>query len=283
MARGKGTRQSISQQRAIWGAGWDNFYSAHWTKEEIVSRIRSVESSGKQIHMAAVAGRGEWHLIRAASYYFGSWRAAVKAAGYNYEKIRADKIWSRGKVVQGIRRLRREGKSLNSRTVQLTEPALFAAGCRKRLFGSWEAAVQASGYSYDRIRLYQPWDEERVAVKVEALKQAGVSLNAKSVVVKYPLLYWAACRRYGSWGKTLDALGYDSQEHMLRRKRSRAEIVEGIRRLQRKGVHLSDSSVRAVSPALHAAACRAFNGWANAREVALRKGRRQPHQLQIGF
>ena len=233
--------------------------------------------------MAAVAGRGDWHLLRAAAYFFGSWRAAVKAAGFNYEEVRADKVWSREKIVKGIRRLRRRGKGLSSRNVQLSEPALFAAAVRKQFFGSWEAAVTAAGYNYDRIRLYQPWDEKRVATEVGALRKAGGSLNAKHVSVKYPLLYWAACRRYGSWGKTLDALGYNSQDYMLRRKRSKAEIITAIRELKRKGVYLSDNNVRAVSPAVHAAACRAFNGWPNARNSALGKGRQGHYQLELEF
>jgi len=278
-----GARQAVLRQRAIWGPGWDSFYSARWSKEEIINRIRSLERNGRRIHLAAVAGQGEWHLIRAASYYFGSWRAAVKAAGYNYEEVRADKIWSRSKIIKAIREMRRQGKSLSSRTVQLTKPALFAAACRKRLFGSWEAAVEAAGYNYERIRLYQQWDDERVEEGIEAIKKAGEALNAKRVSVKYPRLYWAACRRHGSWGKTLEALGYDAQDHMLRRRWSKEEILEGIRELKRAGVHLSDNNARAVAPALHAAASRMFNGWAKARRAALQRRPSRRRQMRIGF
>jgi len=269
MGKKKSGNWTTARQRALWGPGWENYYAAFWSKEEVINRIRSLANRGARIHLAGAASRGEWHLIRAASHFFGSWRAAVKAAGFNYDEVRADRIWSREKVVQMIRRLRREGQPLNSRAVQIQQPALFAAACHDHIFGGWAQAVKASGLDYDKVRRYEQWDEARLRKEVAAAKRSGIPLNARSISRRRPHLYWAGCRRYGSWGKTLSALGYDAQSVALRKKRSREEIIEGIRDLHRKGVRLAYSNVRARYPALHAAACRAFGGWVEARRAAL--------------
>jgi len=272
---------STARQRALWGPGWENYYAGFWSREEVINRIRSLANRGARIHLAGVAGLGEWHLIRAASHFFGSWRAAVKAAGFDYDKVRADKLWTREKVMRMIRKLYRQGKPLNSRAVQINEPALFAAACHDHLFGGWAKAVEASGLDYERIRRYEQWDEARLRQEVAAAERAGLSLNAKSIFRSRPHLYWAGCRRYGSWGNTLRALGYDAQSVALRKKRSTEEIVEGIRALHRAGVRLDYKTVRERYPALHAAACRAFGGWVEARRAAL-DGQAEAWRLREG-
>lgn len=272
-----------AQQRAIWSSGWDKYNSRLWSKEEIINRIRRMAHEGLRIYLAAVAGREEWHLIRAAAYYFGSWRAAVKAAGFNYDVVRADKKWSHKKVLNAIWNLRGEGKAITSAAAQISEPALFAAACRKRLFGSWEKAVEACGLDYGRIKRYQQWDESGLKKAVADMEEAGVALNAKNVRANYPLVYFAACHRYVSWGKALKAFGYDPRSVALRRKRSKDEILEEIRQLRRKGVHLSDNNVRKVAPPLYAAACKAFNGWVSARDAACNGSPKRWQRMLLGF
>ena len=254
--------------RYCWGPAWEEYYFQFWSKAEIVNRIRRMEKEGNLIHFAAIAGEGEWRLIRAATHYFGSWRAAVKAAGYNYQKVRADIKWTRKNVVQAIRRLRRQKDDLSSRAVQLKHPALFAAAVRERLFGSWGGAIRAAGMNYDRIRKYEKWDVKEIRKEIKRLAKAKVALNAKNVCDNHSRVYYAACKRYGSWGKTLKALKFNSKSIAIRRKRSKGEIVSELKALRRKGVHMSDNNVRSKYPTLYAAACKAYGSWTKARQRA---------------
>ena len=270
-----------ARQRAIWGPAWEEFYGALWSRAEVANRIRSIADEGLPIHWTAMARRGEWILIRAATYCFGTWRAAVKAAGFNYNEVRTDIVWTKGKVVRAIRALRRKGDKLNSRSAQLSHQALFAATSRKRLFGSWKKAVEASGYSYARVALYEKWEQDRLEQVTEELAEKGVPLNARTILEKNPHFYYAACRRYGSWGKMLKAFGYDPQADALRRSRTREEIIRGIRRLDKEGVHLSDNNVRDTNPALHAAAVRKFKTWVRAREAACKRPGKRIKQRRL--
>lgn len=254
-----------AKQRYFWGFGWENFYTQFWSEEEIINRIRSLSNQGRPINLAAVAAAGEWYLIRASTHYFGSWRKAVEAAGFNYDDVRADIRWTPEKVIQEIRRLRRRRKDISSRATQLQYPDLFAGAVRKRLFGSWEKAIEASGVPYDRVRKYHNWSDDRLRAGIRALEAAGVRLNARSVHTADHRLYYAACHRYRSWGKALHALGYNVKEIALRRPWSADDVRAHLKELHQKGVHLSDNNVRRLHPALHAAACRTFGTWTRAR------------------
>ena len=267
---------SLAGQRYIWGPAWETYYCQFWDKPQIINSIRSLAARRKAINLASLVGAGEWRLIRAASYYFGSWRAAVEAAGFNYEEVRADIKWTPDKVVSIIRRLHRKKADLSSRAVQLRQPALFAGAVRKRTFGSWEKAIDASGLSYGAIRKYEQWSVNRLASEIAVLEKNGVRLNAAGVLRANPRLYYAACRRYGAWSKTLRALGFDYTRHALRRPWTKKEILDGLRALVAQGVRISDSNMRHEHLALYTAACRKWGSWTRARaKLGIRWERRR--------
>lgn len=255
-------------QRFFWGPGWEAYYAQFWDKDEIINRIRSLAQGGQPIYRAALGGADEWHLIRAAIHFFGTWRAAVEAAGFDYDEVRGDIKWTRARVVKEIRRLKRAHKDISSRAVQLAVPPLFAGAVRDRTFGSWEQAVKASGIAYESVRKYARWDDGRLAAALSKLQKKGVRLNAKSVLKADSALYYAGCRHYGNWTNTLRALGYDLSRAAIRRGWTRKEILAGMKDLHHKGVHMSDSHVRRTEPALHTAACREFGSWTRARRIA---------------
>ena len=257
-----------SALRYCWGPAWEEYYHQFWTEAEIIDRIRRIDQEGRPISLAAVAGEGEWRLIRAAAHYFGSWQAAVVRAGYNYDDVREDIKWTKADIVKAVRALHQNGGPLHSRAVQEDHPALFAAAIRDRLFGSWEAAIRASGLAYEDIRKYKRWDDAALRQGINALKADGIRLNAKNVRMRNSPLYYAACTRYGSWGSALRALGHDYARIAIRRRRSRAEIIGELKHLASEGVNMSDSNVRRVDPALYASACKTFGSWTKARSRA---------------
>lgn len=259
---------SLNALKFCWGPAWEHYYAQFWSEEEVINRIRSRHKAGQGISLAAVSGAKEWRLIRAAAYYFGSWRAAVQAAGFDYDKVREDIKWTRESVIRAIRRMRRRGEDLHSRAVQINHPALFAAAVRERLFGSWEAAIEAAGLSYDRICLYEHWDRERLRERIERLKARGAPLNAKSVLERDSALYHAAINHLGCWNRALRELGYDCARIAIRRKREPDEILRDLRRLAAQGHSMSDTNVRRLAPAVYAAACKTFGCWTRARAAA---------------
>ena len=270
---------SSAGQRFLWGPAWETYYFQFWDKTQIVNRIRSLAARGQAVNFASVGAAGEWQLLRAAAHYFGSWPAALKAAGFKYDAVRADIKWTRKKVILSIRKLRRSKADIASRSVQIRDPALFAGAVRKRLFGSWEKAIEESGFDYADVRKYERWSDDRLRREIRRLEANGVRLNAKNVLLTHPHIYYAACHRHASWGKTLRALGFDHIRHAVRRPWKKMEIVEGLRDLARNGVHMSDNNVRDVNPTLHAAACRAWGRWTVVRaRIGMSGARIRPPQ-----
>ncbi len=87
--------------------------------------------------------------------HFGSWRAAVEAAGFQYQKVVGRKLpgyWNRERCIKAIDRL----SERHSSHVRRQKPALYSAALR--IFGSWQAAIEAAGYDYQSIR--KGWVDE---------------------------------------------------------------------------------------------------------------------------
>ena len=83
-------------------------------------------------------------LVGAASVYFGSWRKAVEAAGYDYARIKRQKEWSKPEIVREIKRMNKEGINLSTTIpVRAKYRNLHAAAIR--YFGAWAAAMKAAG------------------------------------------------------------------------------------------------------------------------------------------
>ena len=72
-----------------------------WTRDSIAEEIRTLHTAGSEMHYAKIA---EEHvaLLRAATRYFGSWRAAVDYAGIPYEAVRRYKTWTRERILERI-------------------------------------------------------------------------------------------------------------------------------------------------------------------------------------
>lgn len=146
-----------SWRNAILGAGLDPKQALgrrrKWTRERILSRIKQLHAAGHDLSYAA-AKREYQYLVVVASgpRYFGSWDAALEAAGLDYHRIRRRRRWTRGKILERIRHIYREGGALNWSTAKREQSALLAAASSDRHFGSWQAAVEAAGIDYAPTR-----------------------------------------------------------------------------------------------------------------------------------
>ncbi|MBW3622638.1 MAG: hypothetical protein KY468_04430, partial [Armatimonadetes bacterium] len=100
-------------------------------------------------------------LTSAAIRYFGSWRAAVEAAGIDYESValvgrrrRSEKItkWTQESILEEICRLYRAGEDLTSTNVRRKHLSLYATARRKDHFGSWANALAEAGIDYATLK-----------------------------------------------------------------------------------------------------------------------------------
>ncbi len=197
-----------------------------WNRDSIAAEIVRRFEAGLDLSYSGVT-REDLPLLRAATRYHGSWQAAIEYAGLNYEDIRRYKSWTNDRITERIRELFAKGEDLSWRHVSLTlDPSLAAAATKKSHFGSWRAALEASGLDYDEIRRYRDWSDDEILRRVRDLYAQGIPLNAKTMERENITLITAARRRFPSWDRTLTAAGLDYrtivQRAPFRRKRRAA-------------------------------------------------------------
>jgi hypothetical protein len=187
-----------------------------WNLDSISAEILRRYDAHLDLSYSAMT-REDLPLLRAATRYLGSWEAAITHSGLDYSEIRRYRSWTNEKIIERIRELYADGKDLSWRYVSLTlDPGLAAAATKKSHFGSWRAALEASGIDYDTVRRYRDWSHEEVLRRVRGMYAEGKSLNAKSLEQQDITLITAARRRFPSWHRTLVAAGLDYREIVLR-------------------------------------------------------------------
>ena len=121
-----------------------------WSRRGVVQRILQLEASGKPVTTTYV-GRTQKSLLRAGERIFGSWTAALSAAGVDHEVVAGRRVWTKARVVREIRALGRKGIPLNCKSVEAVDRGLWQAGYKR--FGSWDDALHAAGYDPSVIRI----------------------------------------------------------------------------------------------------------------------------------
>lgn len=117
-----------------------------WTRERILGRIRELHAAGHDLSYGAAKHREQYLVVVAGlPRFFGSWRAAVEAAGLDYGRVRRRERWTREKIVERLRLLAPEGDRLSMAAARREHGALVAAAVSPRYFGGWRAALRAAG------------------------------------------------------------------------------------------------------------------------------------------
>lgn len=190
-----------------------------WSKKTIIERLRILHAEGADLSYAR-AEEENLHIVRAATWHFGSWRLALEAAGLDADALARYQKWSRERIVERILELHAQGHDLSWRSVSTRiDPALAAAALRPNGFSSWRHAIAASGLDINGISRYGQWSQGRIVSEIKALHQASQPLSSKAAQCANPSLFCAARRRFGSWDAALGAAGLDASAIRLRKPR----------------------------------------------------------------
>ena len=164
----------------------------------------------------------------AAQRFFGSWYAAVEAAGATEWAKEAQRQRSSRRtqnsdypdaaaVLDAIRRRRYANQGLKRRdliTGQHTDPALLRATVRE--FGSWPVALTATGLVPSTLRkskrIFKYESEKAVAERIKELRAQGVPMSVSKLRMVDTTLYKSARRLFGSWEKALTCAGISYAE-----------------------------------------------------------------------
>lgn len=119
------------------------------TPNEIRRQILRLRQAGKRVNYRHVSKK-HGHLFRNACKVFGTWDEVLLACGLDPEEERSHLRWSEAKVKTRIGSDRKAGKDLSSSGVSERDLGLLWAGIR--YFGSWDAALRATGINPAFVR-----------------------------------------------------------------------------------------------------------------------------------
>ncbi len=178
-----------------------------WSNEGIIQEIRDLHSRGVDLSFRAMALSQHNAMVYAAirPKYFGSWKAALEAAGLESEEIYRYRSWEESDILDEIRRLKAEGADLSSKAMDENSNRLIATA--RRRFGNWGRALERAGINYEDIRRRKRWTRESLVEGILELKRQGIPLITPEVKKANPSLFAAACKKhfFGTWKKALKA------------------------------------------------------------------------------
>ncbi len=156
--------------------------------------------------------------------YFGSYQAAIKAAGIDYREIRVidlTETWTPDKVIERIRKLHRKKPLDSSGDIRRRDSRLYDR-CH-HYFGGAVPAIEAAGIPYIRLknRRSHQWTKRTVIRTIRVLDGGGLSLRPAALSShldgQAEELLTAADKYFGSWDLAVHKAGIDYENHRGRR------------------------------------------------------------------
>lgn len=233
-----------------------------WTAERLLKAIRDLEQRGIALNYASVL-KVDHGLPQAARKLLGSWNDALRAAGYDPDKIRLiRRPWTRAQIIELIQRRAAAGLPIASYNIV----PMSAEVASRRLFGSWKAALRAAGIPRP-AKKWPIWTKVSVVEAILFRQQAREPLYCYAVARQASRLYDAARWHFGKWDEALRAAGFDPATVRRRCPPWTPEAVrEEILRREKGDMPMADPSMHPVS--LVRAGRRFFGSWRAALEAA---------------
>jgi hypothetical protein len=169
-----------------------------WTREEIIDLIRVRAAAGLPITSYRVCPKS---VEVASRRVFGSWKAALSAAGVANPSAEYP-VWTKITVVEGILRRQQAGEPLNCYDAAHQASRLYDAA--RRHFGSWRHALREAGIDPEIVRCRRrPYTKYDIVAHLQKRSKHGDDCrhqrNHPESIVK------AARRLFGSWSAAIAA------------------------------------------------------------------------------
>lgn len=226
------------------------------TKEQVLADIQRWYQQYRTVDFTIVAEHAP-SLYWNARRLFGSWRAAVEAAGINYDaafvhrdirsakeplpipspllpckaqwtvKIKRPRYrwWTEEEIIATIQWLAKKKQPLYPAAVIRSDWRFYSAA--RRRFGNWRNALRAAGIDPDTVGVQylwaHKWSPERVCATIRALAEHNYPLYERDIRQTYRTLYEAARKYFGGWRQAVIAAGLPYRPLRKRRKQKGGE------------------------------------------------------------
>ena len=241
-----------------------------WDKDSVLRALKKLHKGGTPLSYNALA-RTHQSLVSAAAYHFGAYRKAVEKCGIDYAEVTRRPRWTKTSIITLIKQAKRSGEDLHWSAVTIRGDELSKAAfasLQQRLFGSWDRALHAAGLQADEVSRYRKWTRDGIIFELRQYHRDRTALNSGAIQREDPGLHAAAVRHFKSYDEALLAAKVDPQKVRERRRWTKDDVTNGLRKAQKSGKAMSDSAVRRDSPALYGAAVRLFKSFTAARSAA---------------
>ena len=192
-----------------------------WQQSTILAELKRRRRGGATLAHRALSESNR-PLLAAAIHHFGSYAAALAAAGIDPTEVRRRPLWTKDRIIKAIKAARKAKRDLCwSCVVKRGGPlsrAAFAA-IRPRMFGTWARALQVAGVDADDYRRYRAWDRESVAFDLKQRYADDEAVNSGAVQAEDPGLHAAAVRYFGSFDDALRAARLVPKKVRVRKRR----------------------------------------------------------------
>jgi hypothetical protein len=173
------------------------------TADEVVRWLQARHRAGH--HMSSEAANGDApRFVRACYKRFGSWRAAMQAAGLGELIGGRVQLTSPEEVVRALRERQRDGLPMALKRTTRERPRLVRAACAQ--FGTWQAALDAAGLGEVPVPRALLSSQE-VMQGLQARHRRGRPMTAVATQREDGRLVYAACKHFGTWKAAMRAAG----------------------------------------------------------------------------
>jgi hypothetical protein len=240
-----------------------------WDRQRIAGELKRLHRDGQDICSRQLR-ESHPQLHSAAIHHFGSYRAAIEAAGIDYADVShiPARHWSREAIIEELQR--RRGQPLHQAAMERSDPALVMAAYR--YFGSYRRAIEAAGMDYKaiRARARRIWNTRRIIAELRRAGRDGAGVWQGAIKRNRPSLLRAAQRYFGSYQRAARAAGFDAAA--LRpppfRRWSPPNVIAELRRMHREREPLNPTYLRKEHPYLFRVCARRFGCYRKAVAAA---------------
>jgi len=221
---GEPTKSDLVRASATWSLRQPPHWEPVWSREYVVDYLIFKDEQGEDLAPWTVY-RDDPCLHANAKAYFGSYRAAVEAAGIDYREVRRIELteqWTPEKVLERLRRLHIEEPLESTSDIRRRDSRLYDRCVH--YYGGQVAALEAAGIPYLRLRRRRKLGCSRQDVlrTIRVLADAGLSIRPDALPAhlddQAEQLLATAEEKFGSYEQAVARAGIDYANHRGRRR-----------------------------------------------------------------
>ena len=208
-----------------------------WDPERVLEEIENLSRLKESLAYTRVPRK----LNMAARHYFGSYRAAVEEAGFDYNAIRlVREQYTREDLILAIRAVRKRRPEM---TLGMFHRHRISAACIRE-FGSLEAAARAAGLDHWPLRIIGPLLDEGATIDaLRVRRREGCPITVTDLERDDPRVLSSAIRHFGDLMKAAARAGFEA-EHKRKPRWTKDEIRAALQARWSAGLPMHPGALR---------------------------------------